>query len=106
MKKIFVSTAAVAFLAATSIASAQTTVTPTPGQPGPSTGSNQGTSSNNDPNNAAATRNTTGSGMQQGSGAAPAGPTNMTGPQTTPAEKAPERNNPSTSPEKKGQAIQ
>jgi len=89
--------AAAALLSATAIATAQET-SPTPGQPGPSASPGTPTSSDNDPNNPAASRDsgpqgpigTTGSGAPAASGSQ----NDLTGPATTPAEKAPQQNDP------------
>jgi hypothetical protein len=90
--------AAAALLSSAAIASAQTT-TPTPGQPGVSAAPGTPNSSNNDPNNPAASRDAEKGGPKSnmgttGSGAKTGGTNNMTGPATTPAEKSPQRNDP------------
>ncbi len=98
MKKTFI-IASAALLSSMAIASAQVT-TPTPGQPGVQVAPGTPNSSNNDPNNPAASRDaerdpgmgTTGSGASS-----PNNPNNMTGPATTPGEKAPQRNDPTPS---------
>jgi len=94
-------TATAALLAGTAAAPAQVT-TPTPGQPGAQVAPGTPNSSDRDPNNPAASRDaeksptgTTGSGTRT-RGVAPgnSGENNLTGPATSPAEKSPQRNDP------------
>lgn len=95
MKGIF-SIAALAILSTATVASAQVT-TPTPGQPGAQVAPGMPNSSDNDPNNPAASRDAEKSPMPRsgttGSGASNS-PNDLTGPATKPAEKAPQRNDP------------
>jgi hypothetical protein len=89
-------TAAAACLAMAGIASAQVT-TPTPGQPGAQVAPGMPNSSDRDPNNPAASRDAEKSPMgTTGSGTTGAGSSenNLTGPATKPAEKSPQRNDP------------
>ena len=98
MNKLIALTAA-ALLSSTAIASAQVT-SPTPGQPGAQVAPGTPNSSDNDPNNPAASRDAEKSPMAPrdsgttGSGMSPSGSdsNNITGPATTPAEKAPQPN--------------
>jgi hypothetical protein len=91
------SIAALAILSTASIASAQVT-TPTPGQPGAQVAPGMPNSSDKDPNNPAASRDAEKSPMgtpRTGTtGAGSSSPNNLTGPATTPAEKSPQRNDP------------
>jgi hypothetical protein len=99
MNRIF-AIAAAALLSSAAIASAQVT-TPTPGQPGAQVAPGMPNSSDRDPNNPAASRDAEKSPMNNrdsgttGSGSPAAGSSdNLTGPATTPAEKSPQRNDP------------
>lgn len=99
MRRIVTLAAATLLLAGA--AAAQET-SPTPGQPGPSASPGTATSSDNDPNNPAASRDASPSRQQMGtstmgttgSGATSGSQNNLTGPATKPAEKSPQRNDP------------
>jgi hypothetical protein len=96
MRKIVMIT--IAMLVSTiGVASAQVT-TPTPGQPGAQVAPGFPNSSDRDPNNPAASRDAERSPMgTTGSGASSRDfddSQNLTGPQTSPAEKSPQRNDP------------
>lgn len=86
---------AVALLSTVGIASGQVT-SPTPGQPGAQVAPGMPNSSDRDPNNPAASRDAENNPMSTtGSGASDSrSPNNQTGPATTPAEKSPQRNDP------------
>jgi hypothetical protein len=81
--------------ATTTMAAAQVSNLPTPGQAGTSAAPGTSSSSSNNPNNRGATQNKVGSGMSEERGkksGAGASPDNLTNPQTNPAEKSPQRN--------------
>jgi len=86
--------AAATLLSAAGMASAQVT-TPTPGQPGAQVAPGMPNSSDRDPNNPAASRDAEKSPMGTTGSGTPRDPANnLTGPATTPAEKSPQRNDP------------
>jgi len=87
--------AAAALLATTAIASAQTSSTPTPGQPGVSVAPGSSSSSNNDPNKPATAQDPRTAPDQRGTTGAASGD-RMSPSGETPATKGPQRNDPTT----------